>query len=66
MPREALSLLPVEQGQGDEEARGKRHALPTARGGAIVTRSDLRSGNRDIYVQHVLANGAVDPRLARR
>ncbi|MCC6349546.1 MAG: T9SS type A sorting domain-containing protein [Candidatus Eisenbacteria bacterium] len=30
-------------------------------GGAIVTWYDLRSGNNDIYAQHVLASGAVDP-----
>jgi hypothetical protein len=30
-------------------------------GGAIVTWVDARSGNLDIYAQHVLENGAVDP-----
>jgi hypothetical protein len=30
-------------------------------GGAIVTWNDTRSGNADIYAQHVLASGAVDP-----
>jgi hypothetical protein len=30
-------------------------------GGAIVTWMDYRSGNWDIYAQHVLASGAVDP-----
>src|SRR5204863_234844 len=29
-------------------------------GGAIVTWYDSRSGNYDIYAQHVLASGAVD------
>src|SRR5262245_21931763 len=29
-------------------------------GGAIITWADFRSGNFDIYVQHVLASGAVD------
>jgi hypothetical protein len=39
--------------------------LPTSvsdgAGGAIVTWRDQRSGNYDIYAQHVLASGAVDP-----
>src|SRR3989442_10862878 len=30
-------------------------------GGAIVTWYDFRSGNSDIYAQHVLASGVVDP-----
>ncbi len=30
-------------------------------GGAVIAWYDLRGANRDIYAQHVLANGAVDP-----
>jgi hypothetical protein len=30
-------------------------------GGAIVTWSDHRSGNNDIYAQHVMASGVIDP-----
>jgi flagellar hook capping protein FlgD len=30
-------------------------------GGAIVTWQDSRAGNNDVYAQHVLASGAVDP-----
>jgi hypothetical protein len=34
---------------------------PDGAGGAIVTWQDARSGNSDIYAQHVLASGAPDP-----
>jgi hypothetical protein len=30
-------------------------------GGAVITWHDFRSGDSDIYAQHVLASGAVDP-----
>lgn len=30
-------------------------------GGALITWTDLRSGSADIYAQHVLASGVVDP-----
>ncbi len=45
-------------------ATGSQHTpqiAPDGAGGAIVTWEDTRSGNTDIYAQHVLAGGTVDP-----
>ncbi len=37
------------------------YAVPDGAGGAIVVWRDQRAGTSDIYAQHVLPNGAVDP-----
>ena len=42
-------------------AQGAPQVVPDGAGGAIVTWHDSRSGNSDIYAQHVLAGGTVDP-----
>ncbi len=36
-------------------------SAPDGTGGAFITWADARSGNNDIYVQHVLSSGVVDP-----
>ncbi|MFI5372185.1 MAG: FlgD immunoglobulin-like domain containing protein [Candidatus Eisenbacteria bacterium] len=36
-------------------------AVPDGSGGAIIVWDDYRAGNGDIYAQHVLASGIVDP-----
>jgi predicted nucleotidyltransferase len=44
-----------------EGAQTGPQVVPDGAGGAIVAWQDDRAGNSDIYAQHVLASGAVDP-----
>ncbi len=44
-----------------ENAQSFPMNVPDGQGGTMITWSDARGGNDDIYVQHVLASGAMDP-----
>ena len=58
-PNSPFVNLPVCTAAGGQ---GNPTIVSDGAGGAIVTWHDLRSGtNNDIYAQHVLASGAVDP-----
>ena len=50
--------VPVSVGDG---VRVNSAILPDGAGGAIVAWQDTRTGESDIYAQHVLANGDIDP-----
>jgi hypothetical protein len=53
-----LTNLPVCTAAGDQESPT---IVSDGAGGAIITWYDFRSGNADIYAQHVLPSGTVDP-----
>jgi hypothetical protein len=45
-------------------AQAEVQGVADGSGGAIIVWSDTRNGGRDIYAQHVLTNGSVDPAWA--
>ena len=57
-PSPPLGSLPVCTITGNQ---GDVAIVPDSEGGALIAWDDFRSGDCDIYVQHVLASGVVDP-----
>lgn len=57
-PHDPLVNLPICTASGEQFLS---HFIPDGAGGAFATWQDYRAGNSDVYAQHVLASGVVDP-----
>ncbi len=57
-PTDPTVNMPLSRAGG---AQARPRSISDATGGALVVWEDQRSGSSDIYAQHVLASGAVDP-----
>src|SRR5262245_16066379 len=57
-PEKGSSGLPVCTAPGDQE---ETQIVPDGAGGTIVVWQDSRAGATDVYAQHILASGQLDP-----